>query len=320
LNYTDVLYICPATDDGLLYASGNWDAGLSLDRAGNLEVKGRFLLGGTSAGYPSFRVGAAVPTLGLPSMEVVTGDNGNWAGVRAACFISTATQNNLGDLTCGPTNFTAGVTISAGHLTVQNGDLRGAGAYLMEGVIYPGRVDVSGAARYQTSWYLGGHGSYGLYTNTGLYIAANLWVAATTSLATTYFGGSLYVQNQVVYRPRLQAYSEQWAAAYVPGNGYCYLNIDSSNHYYVGWDQSLTFVFQNPPPNGQVGMVTLLIFAKGANYGIGWYGGEGYGTGVRWPNGVAPTVTITNGKVDFYTFYTYDGGANWWGFVSGQNM
>ncbi|MEW6556047.1 MAG: hypothetical protein AB1349_01680 [Elusimicrobiota bacterium] len=51
-------------------------------------------------------------------------------------------------------------------------------------VLYPGRVDGSGG--YQSSWYLGSHSSYGLYTNTGLYIAGSLWVAGTLNATVSY--------------------------------------------------------------------------------------------------------------------------------------
>ncbi len=48
------------------------------------------------------------------------------------------------------------------------GIVQAPGAYT-----YPGRVD---GGSWQTSWFLGSHGSYGLYTNTGFYMAGNLWV------------------------------------------------------------------------------------------------------------------------------------------------
>lgn len=48
------------------------------------------------------------------------------------------------------------------------GIVQAPGAYT-----FPGRVD---GGSWQTSWYLGSHGSYGLYTNTGFYMSGNLWV------------------------------------------------------------------------------------------------------------------------------------------------
>jgi len=42
------------------------------------------------------------------------------------------------------------------------------------GLIYPGQ----GGEAYQTTWYIQGHGSYGIYCNTGLYVQGNVWSAA----------------------------------------------------------------------------------------------------------------------------------------------
>jgi len=151
---------------------------LTIDQAAQAAFTGHVLIlnaarlqfGGADATHASLRGGLqVVPGSGAPTVEVVAADNSGWAGVRALCFISVGVNNNLADLTCGPTNFTAGVNISAGHLNVLAGDLKGVGAYLMEGPVYPGRIDVTGAARAQGSWYLASHASWGLYTNTGFY-------------------------------------------------------------------------------------------------------------------------------------------------------
>jgi hypothetical protein len=44
------------------------------------------------------------------------------------------------------------------------------------------------------------------------------------------------------------------------------------------------------------------------------------GVTVRWNDGFAPSITPTVNKIDTFTFVTYDGGVNWFGFISGQNM
>jgi hypothetical protein len=67
-------------------------------------------------------------------------------------------------------------------------------------------------------------------------------------------------------------------------------------------------------------MVVIAIIGQGANYGLGWYGTEGIGGGVRWPSQITPTPQFAANRWDFYTLYTHDGGTTWWGFVSGQNM
>ena len=70
-------------------------------------------------------------------------------------------------------------------------DLRVANLYatahlIPTGSVYPGRQDTGVA---QTSWALGSHGSYGLWSNTGLYLSAQLygvpWISFTPVWTTT---------------------------------------------------------------------------------------------------------------------------------------
>lgn len=74
-------------------------------------------------------------------------------------------------------------------------------------VLFPGRIDTSGG--YQASWYLGAHGSYGLYANTGLYLAGSLSVAswvilqATTGKLTNLNDQNTYIDFDVATRIRL---------------------------------------------------------------------------------------------------------------------
>jgi len=41
---------------------------------------------------------------------------------------------------------------------------------------------------------------------------------------------------------------------------------------------------------------------------------------LRWPGGIAPTVTPVAGAVDVYSFMTFDGGSNLYGVIGGQNF
>lgn len=171
LNYTGNFYIAPTSDDGLNVDGGSWEAySLRLDRAGNTKVAGRLQIGGATVAYPAIRLTQTANPNGFAMFEAVTADGSNWAGIRAANFISTTTSNALSDLTCGATNFYAGVTVSAGNIVTN-----GANAYLAtRGVVYPGRIDATDGA-VQTTWYLASHGSYGLYSSAGMYIAGPIF-------------------------------------------------------------------------------------------------------------------------------------------------
>jgi hypothetical protein len=74
-----------------------------------------------------------------------------------------------------------------------------------------------------------------------------------------------------------------------------------------------TVTFSNVPASGSAYSIILSFTADGTARTITWP------AAVRWPGGTAPTMTSTNNKVDTIVLYTYDGGTNWFGFVSGQN-
>jgi hypothetical protein len=63
-----------------------------------------------------------------------------------------------------------------------------------------------------------------------------------------------------------------------------------------------------------VSAFTVRFLADGTPRTITW------GASVVWPSGTAPTMSSTNGRADFITFITYNGGTTWYGFVGGQNF
>lgn len=72
-------------------------------------------------------------------------------------------------------------------------------------------------------------------------------------------------------------------------------------------------VFTNVPAISNSYSIILSFTGDGTARTITWP------ASVRWPNSTPPTPTATAGKVDTYVLYTYDAGANWFAFVSGQN-
>lgn len=75
-----------------------------------------------------------------------------------------------------------------------------------------------------------------------------------------------------------------------------------------------TFNVTNAPPSGSLGKLILEITNAGAFNITDWPG-----TTV-WAGGTAPTVTSGNGKKDTFVLTTVDGGTNWRGYVTAQNM
>jgi len=131
---------------------------LTLNRSGDAAIgrhlqlsAGGMLRWGTTTSSAALRGNGA-------SVEVVTGDNTQYAVVRGLSFNSISTGNNLADLTVGP-------IISSSNI-------------VSTGVYYPGRIDVTGQ---QSTWYLASHGGYGLYCNTGLHILGQIWEQGRTT-------------------------------------------------------------------------------------------------------------------------------------------
>ena len=75
-----------------------------------------------------------------------------------------------------------------------------------------------------------------------------------------------------------------------------------------------TINFISPPSGRLYGFALALTNASsGSAVSISWNTG---GTGVKWPGGSVPTRTETNGKTDIWSFFTADGGTNWYGALS----
>jgi hypothetical protein len=73
--------------------------------------------------------------------------------------------------------------------------------------------------------------------------------------------------------------------------------------------------FTNVPAAGKTFALTLLLKQDGTgSRTVAWP------ASVKWPGGVAPTLTTTAGRTDVITLLTHDGGTTWLGFVGGLNF
>jgi hypothetical protein len=116
--------------------------------------------------------------------------------LSAARIVTSAAGSNLADLTCGPTNFTAGVRCTAGGIStdrVTNNDITSGWNMFSTAPMYPGRLDTGWTT--QTSWYLASHGAYGLYTNTGMYYEGGVNFPSFTSRGAGNIAGGLTISS-----------------------------------------------------------------------------------------------------------------------------
>jgi len=108
-----------------------------------------------------------------------------------------------------------------------------------------------------------------------------------------------------------KSYTEERVA--VTSSASTTLNCSNGNIFAINLTTSIsTLTLSNVPSSGRVYNMTLII-TQGGTRTITWPGA------VKWPGGVAPTLTATAAKVDILTLVTDDGGTNWYGLVAGQN-
>lgn len=93
------------------------------------------------------------------------------------------------------------------------------------------------------------------------------------------------------------------------------IDLNNANMYTYTLTGNVTFSFSNAPASGTNLALTLYLIQDGTGgRTVTWPGS------VKWPGGVAPTLTTTAGKIDVITLMTYDGGTSYLGFVGGQNF
>jgi hypothetical protein len=113
---------------------------------------------------------------------------------------------------------------------------------------------------------------------------------------------------------KLTNYSETKAAPSISSNTLT-LDLSTASHFVVALNANITtLTISNAPTSGDAGSFVLVFTADGSARTVTWP------ASVKWPAGVAPTLTSTNNKKDFFTFVTYDAGTTWYGFVGGQNF
>ena len=122
------------------------------------------------------------------------------------------------------------------------------------------------------------------------------------------------LQDAVIQRPELKDYSETTSAPAIAA-GVLTLNMEASNTFLVALNAAITtLTISNPPANNKVGSFQLVFTADGTPRSVAW------GASVKWPGAVAPTLTSTNGKKDWFVFITTDAGTTWAGFIAGLNI
>ena len=96
----------------------------------------------------------------------------------------------------------------------------------------------------------------------------------------------------------------------LPTGGSVTLDLSTANNFSRTINANATFTYGSPPAGRAFGF-TLALTNAGA-YIITWP------ANIRWGDGIAPILTSSG--TDVLTFYTFDGGSTYFGFLIGLNM
>lgn len=89
------------------------------------------------------------------------------------------------------------------------------------------------------------------------------------------------------------------------------IDLSTGNYFTKTISGTTTFTVSNVPNSGTAASF-ILDLTNGGSATVNWW------SGVKWPAGVAPTLT-SSGR-DTLGFFTYDGGTTWSGFVIGLDV
>lgn len=148
-------------------------------------------------------------------------------------------------------------------------------------------------------------------TLSGSTLAAGVTASSLTSVGTL---SALTMGDNVISRPRFTDYAETYTTPTISA-GTLTLNIENGNVFRVSRNANIsTITISNPPASGNAGSFTLIFDANGTSYTIAWP------AAVKWPAGVAPTITTTAGRSDVFVFYTNNAGTTWYAMTAAQNL
>jgi len=219
-------------------------------------------------------------------------NGGAITGTLSVSGVLTATGGVTGNLTGNVTgNVTGAVTGNASTATT----LQTARA--INGVSFNGSADVTVTAAAGTL--------------SGATLASGVTASSLTSVGTL---SALAMGDNVITRPRFTDYAETYTTPTISG-GTLTLNLENGNVFRVSRNAIIsTITISNPPASGNAGSFTLIFDANGTSYAITWP------AAVKWPAGVAPTITTTSGRSDLFVFYTNNAGTTWYAMTSGQDF
>ena len=151
---------------------------------------------------------------------------------------------------------------------------------------------------------------------TGTTSTFNGLVSATKGISAfgATFSNRVNLNSNTLYKPTLQYYNEPVSSPGISGNTLS-LDLSLAQVFNVSLNAGISaFIVTNVPQTASRAIgFSLFLTANGTAQGISW------GSAVKWPSAIPPTLTTTNNKTDILSFTTLDGGTSYFGSVAGQN-
>jgi len=146
------------------------------------------------------------------------------------------------------------------------------------------------------------------FSGSTIEVGSGITISGTTGITLNESTNASHIIN-----PLLVNYAEKVNTL---GNTGANATIDVSDGTYVTatLDQSCTFTFTSPPTGKLYGFALQLTNGGTGPHTITWPGT------VKWPGGSVPARTTTDAKTDIWSFFTSDGGSNWYGSISQYNF
>jgi hypothetical protein len=112
---------------------------------------------------------------------------------------------------------------------------------------------------------------------------------------------------------KAKSYNET-VEAITSSGGAATINCENANLFTHTLSENVTYTFSSPPTTGTGYGFTLKVVQDSTARTITWP------ASVKWGQNLTPTISTGSGEVDVFTFFTHDGGTNWYGFAAGQDM
>jgi hypothetical protein len=120
----------------------------------------------------------------------------------------------------------------------------------------------------------------------------------------TFDGSTLTVTGNIVATTFRETYSD------LGSGGSVTLDLSTANNFRRQFNAGATISFNNPPSSNAFGFTFVMVNA--GTYSITWP------VTIDWVGGTPPILTSSG--TDVLTFFTFNGGSTYYGFVVGKNL